>query len=100
MSKQTTKPAAEAEAEVKDREAKAAAKDVMYLGPTIVGTVRHSTVYKNGVLTDKVKNCIKQFPAMQRLFVETDKLSDAVKELNKKQSALGTIYAQVAKKFI
>lgn len=73
--------------------------NLMYLGPTIVGVIRHSTIYKNGVLPQKVKECVEQFPAMNKLFVSMKDISWAVKELKKEQSALGTIYSQTAKKF-
>ena len=73
--------------------------NVMYLGPTITGVIRHSTVFKNGVLPEKVKECIKELPMMERLFFHLDYVPAAIKELNQQQSVLGTIYAQVAKKF-
>lgn len=73
--------------------------NLMYLGPTITGVVRHSTVFKDGVLPEKVKDCIKTLPMMEKLFVDVDKISAAIKELNKEQSVLGTIYTQVANKF-
>lgn len=73
--------------------------NLMYLGPTIVGVVRHSVVFKDGVFPGKVKDCIKELPMMEKLFVEVDKIPEAIKELNKQQSTLGTIYAQVKKKF-
>lgn len=73
-------------------------EDKMYLGPTIVGVVRHSTVFKNGVLPAKVEDCVKKFPAMQKLFVTMKELPAASMELRKKQSALGAIYAQVVEK--
>lgn len=74
--------------------------NVMYLGPTITGVVRHSTIFKNGVLPQKVTECVEQFPAMKKLFANMEEIPSAVKELNKEQSALATIYAQTAKKFI
>lgn len=73
--------------------------NLMYLGPTIVGVIRHSTIYKNGVLPDKVNECVEQFPIMKKLFVSMEELPGAVKELKKEQSALRTIYSQTAKKF-
>lgn len=73
--------------------------NVMYLGPTITGVIRHSINFKDGVLPDKVKECVDQFPAMKQLFVSTDEIPAAVKELSKAQSALKTIYSQVSKKF-
>lgn len=71
----------------------------MYLGPTITGVVRHSTIFKNGILPQKLNKCVEEFPAMKKLFVSMEELPTATKELNKDQSALGTIYAQVNKKF-
>jgi archaellum component FlaF (FlaF/FlaG flagellin family) len=71
----------------------------MYLGPTIVGVVRHSTVFKDGVLPKRVKDCVAQLPMMEKLFVPLEEISAAVKELNKEKSVLGTVYAQIAKKF-
>ena len=73
--------------------------NVMYLGPTITGVVRHSTVFKDGVLPKKVKECIEKLPVMEKLFVATGDIPKAVKELKKDQSVLGTIYAQTANKF-
>ena len=72
---------------------------LMYLGPTITGVVRHSTNFKNGVLPEKVKKCVEQFPVMKKLFVPVAEMPAAIKELSKEQSALKTIYSQVAKKF-
>ena len=69
------------------------------LGPTINGVVRHSTIFKNGVLPQKLNKCVEEFPAMKKLFVSMVELPLVTKELNKEQSALGTIYTQVAKKF-
>ena len=73
--------------------------NLMYLGPTITGVVRQSTIFKNGVLPKKLNECVEQFPAMRKLFVSMEELPAVTKELNKEQSALGTIYSQVAKKF-
>lgn len=78
---------------------KAKQGNLMYLGPTITGVIRHSTIFKNGVLPEKVSECVKQFPIMKKLFVSMEELPEAVKELKKEQSALGTIYSQTAKKF-
>lgn len=73
--------------------------NLMYLGPTITGVVRYSTVFKEGILPKKVKECIEQLPMMEKLFVPMDGISKATKELKKEQSVLGTIYTQVANKF-
>lgn len=73
--------------------------NLMYLGPTITGVVRHSTIFKNGVLPKKLTECVEQFPAMKKLIVPMEDIPAVTKELNKEQSALGTIYSQAAKKF-
>ena len=78
---------------------KATQGNLMYLGPTITGVVRHSTIFKNGVLPQKLSKCVEQFPVMTKLFIPINEIPSAVKELKKEQSALGTIYSQVAKKF-
>lgn len=74
--------------------------DLMYLGPTITGAARRGTVFKDGVLPKKAQECIAELPQMNRLFVEVDKMPEAVRELRKKQSALRAIYNQVAQKFV
>ena len=76
------------------------AADLMYMGPTIAGAIRHSTVFKDGVLSEKAKACISEYPAMKRLFVNLDDLADVARELAKKQSALRTIYNQTEQKFV
>lgn len=81
------------------RTAKKVQGNLMYLGPTITGVVRHSTVFKDGVLPQKVTACVEQFPVMKKLFVAKEDVPAAVKELKKEQSALRTISDQVAKKF-
>ena len=72
----------------------------MYLGPTIVGVIRHSTVFKEGVLPEKVQECVKQLPMMEKLFVSIGDIPEAVKEINKNQSVLRTIYVQVTNNFV
>lgn len=73
---------------------------LVYVGPTIPGVIRRSTVFKKGVLPKKAQDCVSEFPMMGRLFVETGKLPYAAKELNKKQSVLGEIYSQVEQRFV
>ena len=83
-----------AEEKQKSREA------VMYLGPTIVGVIRHSTVFREGVLPEKVQECVKQLPMMEKLFVSIGDIPEAVKEINKNESVLRTIYVQVTNNFV
>ena len=73
--------------------------DLMYLGPTVAGAVRRGTVFKDGILPEKAKECIAALPMMERLFVGVEKMPEAVKELRKKQSALGAVYDQAAVRF-
>lgn len=73
--------------------------NTVYLGPTIAGVIKHSTVFKDGILPEKAQKCVSDFPMMGRLIVNVDKMADTVKELNKKQSALSAIYAQTEQKF-
>ena len=73
--------------------------NLIYLGPTITGVVRHSTIFKNGVLPEKLNKCVEEFPAMKKLLVSTEEISMVTKELMKEQSATATIYAQTDKKF-
>lgn len=73
--------------------------NLVYLGPTITGVVRHSTIFKNGVLPQKLSECVTEFPLMKKLLVPVNDIATATKELNKEQSVLGTIYTQTAKKF-
>ena len=75
-------------------------QDLMYIGPTVTGVIRHSTVFKSGVLTQKVKECVDEFPAMKRLFITTDCLPEAVRELRNSRSVLSAICTQVETRFI
>lgn len=77
----------------------ASKSDKMYLGPTIVGVVRHSTTFKDGVLPEKVKACVAESPMMEQLFVDINDIPEAVKELKKSQSVLRTIYNQTFAKY-
>lgn len=81
------------------KETAIAKSDKMYLGPTIVGVVRHSTTFKDGVLPEKVKACVDELPMMEKLFVDLNDIPEAVKELKKSQSVLKTIHNQTAAKY-
>ena len=67
-------------------------ENLVYLGPTIVGVVKHAAVYKDGILPEKTEAYAAGFPAIRKLFVQQSKMVEAVKELNKPQSALRSIY--------
>lgn len=67
----------------------------MYLGPSIPGAVRHGTVFQDGVLPEKAKECVRQLPVMERLFVGAEGMPEAVRELRRDQSMLRAVYARV-----
>jgi hypothetical protein len=71
------------------------AQNLMYLGPTITGVVRHSTVFKDGVLPPKAAAYVEKKPLMKKLFFPLDAVPEAIKELNKEQSALSAICKSV-----
>ena len=75
------------------------AQNVMYLGPTIAGVAKYSTVYEAGILPDAVEKCIAQFPAMRQLFVPLDGITEAAKKLRAGEGFLSTIYGQVDERF-
>lgn len=85
---------------VEEKAEQKVAQDLMYLGPTITGVVRHSTVFKDGVLTAKAQDCVDKFPMMGKLFVPIGDMPEAVKEVRKDQSVLHTVYVQVANKYV
>lgn len=96
----TTDEAVVAAEAVEEKAEKKVVQDLMYLGPTITGVVRHSTVFKDGVLTAKAQDCVDKFPMMGKLFVPIGDMPEAVKEIRKDQSVLHTVYVQVADKFV
>lgn len=73
--------------------------NLVYLGPTITGVVRHSDVFEGGILPERTQKCVADFPMMERLFVQIDEMPEAVKELRKEQSVLSTIYKQTVNKY-
>lgn len=90
----------EVKAEVPAEETRPEKKEnLVYLGPTITGAVRHSDVFEGGVLPERTQKCVADFPMMERLFVKVNEMPEAVKELRKEQSVLSTIYKQTAIKY-
>lgn len=73
---------------------------LIYLGPTIAGIVRHSIVFKEGILPERTRKCVEEMPVMEKLFVEVDRLPEAVKELHKEQSVLRVVYEQAVQRFL
>lgn len=94
--KAETKAEAVEAAEGKKPETK---ENLVYLGPTITGVVRHSDAFQDGILPERAQKCVAEFPMMERLFVKVDDLPKAVKELRKEQSVLSTIYKQTVNKY-
>lgn len=83
----------------KQPDVKTVKENKMYIGPTIAGVVRHSTVFKDGKYPEKVEACIKKFPMMELLFVGMKELPKATKEIRVHGSALQEISARVLEKF-
>lgn len=83
-----------------EKTASAKKGSLIYMGPTIAGTVRHSTVFKDGILPERTKKCVEEMPVMEKLFVEVDRLPEAVRELHKEQSVLRVVYEQVRQRFL
>lgn len=100
MSSRKTRASGETDTTASGAQTEKRARDVMYLGPTITGAVRHSTVFRGGILPDKTKECIGKLPMMEKLFVPLSDIPEAVKELNRPQSVLHTVYVQTAKEFL
>ena len=73
-------------------------ENTMYMGPSISGAIQHATVFKEGILTPKAEECVKKFPALEKLFVPISRINAAAKELNEKHSVLRTIYDKVSEK--
>lgn len=99
MSNDTKKETTSAADTKKPKQGRAVKEDKMYVGPTIVGVVRHSTVFKDGVYPDKVKDCIEKLPMMEKLFVTMQDLPVAMKDLRTAMSALHIISAKVSERF-
>lgn len=97
--KAETAEAVEVKAEAPAEKKQEKKENLVYLGPTITGVVRHSAVFENGVLPERTQKCVAEFPMMERLFVQLDEMPEAVKELRKEQSVLSTIYKQIANKY-
>lgn len=91
--------AAEVKAEAPAEKKREKKGNLVYLGPTITGVVRHSDVFEGGVLPERTQKCVAEFPMMERLFVQINEMPEAVKELRKEQSVLSTIYKQTANKY-
>ena len=105
---QTKAVEAEEKATVQETEEKATAKtekateknNTVYLGPTIPGLIKESTVFFEGVLPDKVNKAVEEFPLMSKLFVDINDMTDAVKDLKKDYSVIKTAYLETQKKYL
>ena len=83
----------------KEEKAEAKKPNLMYVGDTIPGVVRHATVYAEGILTPAIDRCIEECPAMLRLFVPVDDITEALKKVKEQYSPLFVINREVAIKF-
>lgn len=71
-------------------------ENLMYIGPTIAGALRQSTVYAEGKFPSKAYELMKEYPPMKKLFVTLEQAPEALAQLEQK-SSLSTIYTQVSK---
>ena len=88
-----------AEAEAPKEEKAEVKPNLMYVGDTIPGVVRHSTVYAEGILTPAIDKCIEEFPAMAKLFVPVDDITEALKKVKEKYSPLFVVNREAVIKF-
>ena len=85
----------EVKAEVPAEETRPEKKgNLVYLGPTITGVVRHSDVFEDGVLPERTQKCVADFPMMERLFVQIDRKRQSVDDTGTQESKQGTAQAQ------
>lgn len=73
--------------------------NVMYIGPTIRNTIQKGTTFAGGVYPSKVNAVLDEFPAGKMLFVPVEELTEAVKNLNTKNSALANISDRMAREY-
>ena len=71
---------------------------VIYLGPPIAGVAMQGVVYNNGLPT-KLKDAVKELPALEMLLVEIPKVEQARKDLKKKDSAVSICYRKAEEYF-
>ena len=96
---ETEAPKEEASVVQEEVKPEAPKENLMYVGDTIPGVVRHSTVYAEGIFTPAIDKCIEEFPAMAKLFVPVDDITEALKKVKEKYSPLFVINREAAIKF-
>ena len=96
----TEAPKEESPVVQKEIKPEAPKENLMYVGDTIPGVVRHSTVYADGVFTPAIDKCIEACPLMVRLFVRIDDIPEALKKVKEQYSPLYVINKEVVSKFI
>lgn len=74
-------------------------ENLMYVGSTIPGLVRYSTVFAEGKLPQNVEDAIEKYPLFKRLFVPIDEMVSSLKEVKKERSPLNVIDKEAANKF-
>ena len=97
---ETEAPKEEASVVQEEVKPEAPKENLMYVGDTIPGVVRHSTVYAGGVFTPAIDKCIEACPNMASLFVRIDDIPEALKKVKKQYSHLYVINKEVVSKFI
>lgn len=76
-----------------------AKENLMYVGSTIPGLVRYSTVFAEGNLPQNVEDAIEKYPLFKRLFVPIDEMVSSLKEVKREKSPLNVIDKEAANKF-
>lgn len=74
-------------------------ENLMYVGSTIPGIVRHSTVFADGVFTPSIDKCIEEYPPMAKLFVGIADIPDALKKVTIEHTPLYVINKEAVNKF-
>lgn len=93
-------PEMEEVAPLEKTEEKVEAKEnLMYVGSTIPGLVRYSTVFAEGNLPQNVEDAIEKYPLFKRLFVPIDEMVSSLKEVKREKSPLNVIDKEAANKF-
>lgn len=67
---------------------------VMYVGPSIPGIVEKGKLFNNG-FTPTVIDAINKCSAIKELMVTTDKIGEALNDINNKRGAYYAFYGEV-----
>ena len=98
MSEDKTKKTAEKPSPVVQKRVTRERESLVYVGPNFKnGTINTYQVFIGGVLPDHVQEAVNSNKKLKALFVKVKALNNARRELQDKNSALSTIYKEVAR---